>query len=162
MESSHAYSKSYTSSEFDDPVAVFTRNIKLVQVSWSSMQRLGHEQCGELVFRNLFALMPSILEQFTFRDELNIYQSFAFKNHALQVSSTITVCLQSLNDIENLKCKLENIGKILSSHMITPRQYPVLIISLMNTLRSTLKNEWSNQYENAWTSILHYIQSILV
>ena len=57
--------------------------IDLVRESWSFFKQNGNEVCGELLFKNVFMLAPTIIYACPFRDELDIFKSFSFKTFAL-------------------------------------------------------------------------------
>ena len=70
-------------SELSETISIFKKKVELVQSSWALFEKLGLENCGEIIFQNVFGLMPAIISFFPFKNELNIYKSFSFKNHAL-------------------------------------------------------------------------------
>jgi hypothetical protein len=65
---------------------------------------------GETLMKNIFVIAPGALELFSFKDEPNMYESKAFKSHALKVINAVGLAVDGLNDLENLVPKLKSLG----------------------------------------------------
>ena len=79
-------------------------------------------------------LAPTIINACPFRDELNIFKSFSFKNSALQVVCTIDKALSIFENSEQLTPMLKMLAKVLATSGILPETYPKLNQSLINCL----------------------------
>ena len=56
---------------------------------------------------------------------------------------------------------LKMLTKILSTSEVHPETYPKLNQSLINCLKESLGEKWSQKYESSWKSFLLYINQIM-
>jgi hypothetical protein len=78
------------------------REVQIVQNSWEEVKKLGFENVGVLLFKNIFTAAPGALGFFSFKDLPNLYESKAFKRHATSVVTTVGAAVGGLRDLSNL------------------------------------------------------------
>lgn len=84
--------------------------LSIVQESWKEVAKLGAEVVGILLFKNIFAAAPSALMFFSFKDEVNMYESRGFKKHVVSVVTTVGVAVNSLEHLGSLVPVLKALG----------------------------------------------------
>lgn len=84
--------------------------LKIVQDSWVEVEKIGLAAVGVLLFKNIFSAAPSALLFFSFKDEPNLFESKAFKKHAISVVGTVGVAVKKLDDVPNLVPVLQALG----------------------------------------------------
>jgi hemoglobin-like flavoprotein len=84
--------------------------LSLVQDSWKEVEKLGLENVGRILFKNIFTAAPSALLFFSFKDEVNLYESKAFNRHAKSVVTTVGVAVNSLENVKDLVPVLVQLG----------------------------------------------------
>jgi hypothetical protein len=76
------------------------RQIQLVHATWASVQGLGLQAVGILLFETLFEQQPGALALFPrFNQEPNMFGSSLFKAHVLGVVTTVDTAIGMLNDV---------------------------------------------------------------
>lgn len=88
------------------------REVLIVQKSWEEVKKLGLENVGVLLFKNIFTADPGALSFFSFKDLPNLYESKAFKRHGKSVVTTVGAAVGGLRDVSNL---VPFLGKLLPS-----------------------------------------------
>jgi hypothetical protein len=91
------------------------REVKLVQKSWEEVKKLGLENVGVLLFKNIFTAAPGALSFFSFKDLPNLYESKAFKRHGKSVVTTVGAAVGGLREISNL---VPFLGKFVPSTLL--------------------------------------------
>jgi hemoglobin-like flavoprotein len=105
------------------------------------------------LFRNIFKLAPTALLLFSFKEEPKIYQSEAFKSHALKVMQGIAMAVAGLDDLEKLIPVLKGLGKMHLGKGVKAEHYPVVGEALIMTLKAGMRKAWNDDVENAWKAI---------
>jgi hypothetical protein len=90
------------------------REVQIVQKSWEEVKKLGLENVGVLLFKNIFTSAPSALSFFSFKDLPNLYESKAFKRHGKSVVTTVGAAVGGLREVSNL---IPILGKCISSYV---------------------------------------------
>jgi methyl-accepting chemotaxis protein len=85
--------------------------LSIVQESWNEVAKLGAEVVGILLFKNIFAAAPSALLFFSFKDDVNMYESRGFKKHVVSVVNTVGVAVSSLETLGSLVPVLKSLGE---------------------------------------------------
>mmetsp|Transcript_19166 Transcript_19166/g.50077 ORF Transcript_19166/g.50077 Transcript_19166/m.50077 type:complete len:151 (-) Transcript_19166:52-504(-) len=129
--------------------------VQAVQRTWAVVAQ-NLEGTGIAFFKELFNTShpsPPGYEEFSIK-RLQLFQSQAFKRHALNVMNTINVAVMSLNDLDSLVPVLKGLGaKHAKMWGITDRHYDLVAIALLNTLHKALGDQWTPAVKEAWTSV---------
>lgn len=130
-----------------------------VQRTWALVAK-DLEGNGVAFFKELFVKShpsPPGYEEYSIK-RLQLFQSQAFKKHALNVMNTIDVAIQSLDDLDSLVPVLKGLGvKHAKMWGIKDRHYDLVSLALLNTLQRVLGAEWTPAVEAAWTSVFNTV-----
>jgi hypothetical protein len=88
------------------------REVHIVQKSWEEVKKLGLENVGVLLFKNVFTAAPEALSFFSFKDLPDLYESKAFKRHGKSVVTTVGAAVGGLREVSNL---VPFLGKLIPS-----------------------------------------------
>lgn len=133
-----------------------------VQSSWNQLLEKGTEQCGIVLFKNIFKLAPEAIELFSFKDKENLYQSAALKKHATGVMNTIGQAVEGLENIENLVPVLQDLGFRHAKRGVLAEHYPVVGKGLLNTLKAGLKREYTPSIQRSWEIVYNVVQDTMI
>ena len=104
--------KSEALSKDDDIGPITDYQIELVKNSWKEIvDKYGHEKIGEFWFKKIFESAPEILAQTPFKDEKPYLGGQIFLSSAYEFSKGFTKVVNKIDDKENLKEWLKEVGK---------------------------------------------------
>lgn len=138
------------------------RTIRLTQESWAKVVAIGLQDVGEMFFKRIFEIAPEALQLFPFKNEPDVYESEGFKKHALNVMVNVGKAVDGLNDLEALVPVLTALGKRHVGYGVKKEHYAVIGQALMDTLKTGLKDSWSDELEKAWTDVYTIVKDTMI
>merc|ERR1711970_897167 len=118
---------------------------KLVQETWAlvATDDAAIDAAGTALFKRIFELAPAALELFSFKQEVNMYESEKFLKHARSVITTVGVAVAGLDDIGALVPVLQALGKRHVGYGVQAAHYDVVGQALIDTLASGLGDKFT-------------------
>jgi hemoglobin-like flavoprotein len=95
---------------------------------------LGTNVSVVLLFKNVFTAAPAALQLFSFKDEVNLYESKALKKHGAGVINTVGTAVAGLRDFDTLTQLLQVLGRKHLGYGVQPEHFELLGIELLRTL----------------------------
>lgn len=131
--------------------------------SWAEVKKFGAEKAGMILFKRFFIVAPETFQMFEdFREEANWENSKPFKHHCKIVMNIVGSAVGLLKDPESLDSTLEYLGMKHEGFNITEKQFDIMGVELIETLREILGNDMTPEVEKAWLSMYKYISNIIV
>ena len=119
----------------------------------------GH---GIVFFKRIFELAPEALQLFSFKDEPNLYESPALKQHANKVMTTVGVAVAGLADVEKLIPVLKGLGQRHKGRGVLPAHYDVVGAALLYALEQGLGGLWTDTVKDAWSTVYGIVSSTMI
>ena len=130
------------------------RQIQLVHATWASVQGLGLQAVGILLFETLFEQQPGALALFPrFNQEPNMYGSSLFKAHVLGVVTTVDTAIGMLNDLPALVPVLQALGKAHIKYGVKPPHYDLVGTAFLTTLSKGLGDACTPEVAEAYSVV---------
>ena len=134
----------------------------LVEESWKSVEKLGLETVGVLLFKNVFEAAPEALQLFSFRDEPNLYESSIMKWHGSNVVKHVGVAVGGLRDLDNLVPALEALGAKHNNRDILPVHFDVVGAAMLKTLEMGLGDQFTPEVREAWATTYGTVANVMM
>mmetsp|Transcript_36541 Transcript_36541/g.66967 ORF Transcript_36541/g.66967 Transcript_36541/m.66967 type:complete len:177 (+) Transcript_36541:63-593(+) len=142
--------------------------VKLIQRTWSSMESLGAEKAGVLLFLNIFEAAPGLAKLFSFGrvrgfdPKGDLSRNAALVAHARSVVCTMSRAVSMLDDMPKLAMLLYDLGEIHARFGVKEEHYPIVGAAFLKTLETGLGNKYTPEVRAAYVCMWEVIvQSML-
>jgi nitric oxide dioxygenase len=139
------------------------RQVDLVQMTWTSVQGLGFQAVGVLLFETLFEQQPGALALFPKFSKLpNMHDSPIFKAHVLGVVTTVDTAIGMLNDLPALVPVLQALGKSHIKYGVKPPHYDLVGTAFLTTLEKGLGGAYTPEVAEAYTVVYGLVAATMM
>jgi hemoglobin-like flavoprotein len=128
-----------------------TNNLTSLETSFDLIAPRGEELMDEFYSR-LFAVAPAVRPLFS--DDMS-------RQKAMLLSALVLV-RKSLRDLDRLVPKLRALGARHVAYGAKPEHYPVVASVLIASMAAIAGDEWTDEYEAAWTAALDLIAGVMI
>lgn len=141
--------------ELTGVVAAFIKEptVNEVEKSWATVETMGAETVGVLLFRQIFDIAPEALQLFSFKDEPDLFESEKLKKHGAAVVRTCGKAVSGLRDVQTLAPVLKALGEKHKTYGVIPAHYDVVGEALMRTLSLGLGDAFTPKIRCAWLDV---------
>lgn len=127
------------------------RQIYLVQSTWNEI--LPHSTYAARVFyKRLFGLNPKLKRLFKDRQE----------EQEEQLMSMLTMAINSLHQQDNIISTFQALGSRHQNYGVKKRDYKTFLAALLSMLKAGLRNKFSPEIQEAWSSVYNLITSYMI
>jgi|SRR5579864_293040 len=123
---------------------------RLVRESFESVRTMA-EPIGLLFYGKLFELAPAVRPMFHNDLELQVRK----------LMDMLSSVVESLDDFESIRPKLEDLGRKHASYGVRPEQYETLTRALLWTLGEALGADFDQRTSEAWKNALGAISQAM-
>lgn len=134
--------------------------ITAVQKSWVSVEALGAETVGVLLFKNIFEIHPPAVQLFSFKNEPGMMKSAKLKAHGKKVVDTVGVAVGALTNLPALVPILQGLALKHINFNINPQgtpehksYYDVVGQALLKTLEMGLADAFTPALRESWALV---------
>lgn len=116
------------------------REIIVIKSSWKLFRKTDPQLIGDVFYRRLFLLMPSLRPMF----------KPSMKEQYAKIVDTLTLIVSKIENLEELT---EDIRQLAIRHVgygVLPAHYKLVGDALLWTLAKGLGKEWTDEMDNAW------------
>jgi len=134
----------------------------LVEDTWKQVEGLGAEAVGVLLFKNIFEIAPEAKGLFSFKDEPDVFESKALKEHGAGVVASVGAAVANLRDLSQVVPTLQALGSRHVGYKVVPEHYAVVGQALLKTLDMGLGDAFTPGVETAWTKVFAVVQETML
>lgn len=133
------------------PGVLSEQQVDWIRTSYEVVRPQADELAGTFV-TTLLLHVPQIRPLFP-DDE---YEQRSYLREALELM------VVRADDLETIRGSLYEMGRRHVEQGVTPDQYPSMCDVMIASLRSVATNLWSDELEDAWTTLLHTVAGIML
>lgn len=125
-----------------------------IQKSWDGLtERLSVHKIGKIVFMNFFIKRPEVMPLFN-KD---------VEKHGAMIAGMVDMAIQSIGDLKGLMPALISIGERHKDFGggVKPEQFDALGDAFVDTLKDSLKEEFSPSMEKSWRTIFFFMSQVM-
>mmetsp|Transcript_17466 Transcript_17466/g.37734 ORF Transcript_17466/g.37734 Transcript_17466/m.37734 type:complete len:399 (-) Transcript_17466:311-1507(-) len=125
-----------------------------IQLTWKAVEDSLGVGATELFYKRLFQEYPEVVPMFPTGD-------FDMNEQAEKLFKTISIAVDYLNDVPALVPVLEDLGKKHASWEVQPAHYDAVGECLIWTLKTGLKDAWTEDVADAWVWVYQLLAKIM-
>ena len=123
------------------PVPLDERQINLVRQSYEQIS-LHSDRVGELFYKNLFDLDPSLKNLF----------SGDMSQQQRKLMHMLDTAVKGLEDLDELLPSVSQLGKRHNGYGVKPEHFSMVGAALLNSIETELDEQWTVDLAESWTS----------
>ncbi len=124
----------------------------LVQSSWAKVAPIS-ETAAQLFYSKLFELDPAVKP---------LFKSTDLKEQGEKLMKTLTLAVNSLNNLETLVPIVQQLGKRHKEYGVTPSHYDTVAAALLDTLSKGLGDDFTPDTKAAWVETYTVLSKTMI
>lgn len=116
------------------------REIIIIKSSWKLFSKTDPQLIGDVFYRRLFLLMPSLRSMF----------KSSMKDQYSKIVDTLSLIVSKLENLEELTEDIRQLAIRHAGYGVLPAHYKLVGDALLWTLAKGLGKEWTDEMDNAW------------
>mmetsp|Transcript_36930 Transcript_36930/g.86549 ORF Transcript_36930/g.86549 Transcript_36930/m.86549 type:complete len:1416 (-) Transcript_36930:112-4359(-) len=143
----------------DKPAPLTADQVKVIQSTWRSVEKLGAEKVGVLLFQNIFDAAPEAAGLFPFGraqgfdPKGDLSRNTALVTHAVGVVNTVATAVGMLDNLPKLGPVLKDLGAKHVKYGVKAEHYPIVGGAFLKTLEMGLGEAYTPEVTAAYTAM---------
>jgi len=131
--------------------------------SWELVRKVGLDPVGKLLFQNIFSIAPEALKLYSFKQLPNMMETDEMKGHYTKLLTYIDKVVESIqNDQKDIVPILRALGKRHVEYEVIQEHYNVVGKALIQALTVSLKEQFTPDIQEAWSTLFLQITNSMV
>ena len=143
--------------EEDQEAKLTIEKLRVLQQSWSNLKKVSLLKTGQLVYKHMFEISPSLLRLFPFKDQKDFLQSAQLKTQSANVVSSIGRVIENLEEFDLSAAFLIALGQEHRKRGVKTSYFDIIEAAVYKALEEVNEPHFEPVVQDSWRPLFSII-----